>query len=256
MGWTGVHERAASVSDMRALSAGNSRQDIQVVGTKQNISVSEEEGELRRLAVKYEGSGSSDEYGMSWHRRFGITDSAWDGWGQIHVQPSTAMGHFYVSEAGFNLAGSCLVSGVPINRLWNMVAVPLMLTIITNVVIDVAFWRLGPNFVRTKAYALCIMVNFVGTFPLVYAGYLASLSWVPWNNRLHFVCVHAVMIFFANQSATAGKIVGEQPQEPRTTIMHPFLRATLRTLHFVDGLTDLSMILTFIEAVCPNCSAL
>lgn len=184
----------------------------------------------------------------------GMPKSAWLAWSNMHINPLAAIAHYYTSEMALLALAICMITGMHLDFSTNfwLVTAPWMVYILINITIAVGFWRCGPEFVEVKGYDLLLLAATLGCFPLLYVGYIAQVSAVPWNNRVLFMCVHVVAIWLASQTLLAGKVKGEHPAQPRTSILKPVLRATVNTMLLWDALTDLVVFKSLLHQVCVH----
>ena len=187
----------------------------------------------------------------AWCLRLGMSSSAWHAFGKMHVNPLTAIQHSVASDVGLSVFYAYTATGLPFNHSWVFYVVTCshMINTIGVIGISCVFWRVGPALACHRLFPAIQALITLLSMPIHYAGYLGPLFAVPWHNRLKFVCVNAFSHFFVTQTCLAGKVQGEHPAEPRTSIIRPMLEGTIRTLQMVDALTDLSMIRTLIDVV-------
>jgi hypothetical protein len=183
----------------------------------------------------------------SWFLRLGMTSSGWEGWGKLHVNPHVAIAYFYSVELVQLVSGLYLITGVAFEHY--IVSIPWTVFIICNFIIYISFWRYGPMVAHHKLYPALLGTALIGMLPMLYVGYAGPLSTVPWNNRLHFVCASVPGAVFGTESASAGKVAGEHPPQPRHSIMMPVLRNTFKSILLADALTDLTLVRTMFEQV-------
>ena len=93
------------------------------------------------------------------------------------------------------------------------------------------------------------MLSVTLNMPLICVAYLGPVSMVPWNSRLHFVCVNAVGMFCFVQTGAAAKTPREHPKVPRCSIMQPFIRSAINTMLILDAWTDLTLVRSFVDKV-------
>ena len=184
----------------------------------------------------------------------GMSACSWEGWSRMHVDPLMAIRYFFFCEAVHIATCAYTVTGLRIDSSLYcfLVTVPMMLFTSCNVCTYLAFWRLGPEIVHHKLYTMSSLLTMICIIPVVLLGYMGPETMVPWNSRVHFVCVNASGTVFAEQSAAAGKSPRQHPQEPRTSLLKPIIRSAVVSLLLVDALTDLSLIRSLFERVCST----
>ena len=208
---------------------------------------------LRKVAHVPHGLASLTVRARGWCLRFGMTASSWEGWAEQHVNPFVAVGYFCGSAGMANAALAYICTGVRgDDQMFYVVIVPLVSFVVMGTAIDCSLWRWGPAFVNNKLYQAVVQLSTLCGLPLFYMGYLGPEATVPWHDRFHFLCAHAIFTFFIVQKCTAGAVPGEQPTEPRTSIMQPFCRSAIHALMMLDATSDLTLSRSLLTAVCPQ----
>lgn len=187
-----------------------------------------------------------------------MTDTGWDGWCKMHARPIVRIRWFLLAETGSLLCSLYTLSALPFKHPIFLYAftLPLAAGTICDATLSFLMWRFGPQIV-SQPLSLVLFAGYVlASSPLVIIGYVLPESALSWNNMVHFLCVNGFGTFFALHAAAAGKLASEHPQQPRTSITKPVTHTIVRILHMVDCLTDMTVILTVIQAVCHSSSPL
>lgn len=77
---------------------------------------------------------------------------------------------------------------------------------------------------------------------MTYVGYLGTEETVQWWAKFHFFCAQALLTFSLIQAYSAGALPGEQPAEPRTSVMETFRRPALRAPMLLDAVSGLALV--------------
>ena len=182
----------------------------------------------------------------------GMTASSWEGWAEQHVNPHVAIAYFFVPNALAIATVAYLCTGIRgDDHMYYVVLVTLVVFVLFHTGTQFAFWRWGPNFAHSKVFQHVMVLTTVCSMPILYVGFLGPDSTVPWNDRLHYVSVHGLAIFFLLQGAASGGMAGEHPAEPRTSIWEPFCRSAVQALTLVDAASDFALTRSLLAAVCP-----
>lgn len=189
-----------------------------------------------------------------WCLRLGMTTAGFEQWAKLHVNPLVAACHFIGSLAALHLTVLWVLIGMANFRALYMYVsrIPLWIYFGYGVLFDVVAWRYGPGVVDHKLYPALLSLSTSLLLPSVILGYLGPLEAVPFHNRFYYICLSSVGVFCTTQSMTAGGSKGDHPLEPRTSILWPFVRGTVRAVQLVDAFTDLAVIKTLMEQARPN----
>ena len=106
----------------------------------------------------------------------------------------------------------------------------------------------GPIAANYKLFQAVGMLSVLCSLPMLYGATWGPDATVPWHDRFHFICAHAVM-FFGLEACSAGGVTGEYPAEPRTSIMQPLCRSAVCARMVFDALSDLALSRSLLAAV-------
>ena len=191
--------------------------------------------------------------GRRWCLRFGMTASSWDGWAKHQSNPYVAIDYFFESSALVTVVSIYTCTGVRgYGHMYYVVMVPVLDSVFLGAGLRCAFWRWGPGVVKYKPYQAAVLPAGPCVLPVTYIGCLGPAATVPWHVRFHFLCAHAAMTFLMHQTDAARSVAGEQPAEPRTSIMKPFSRAAIYAMMFLDVLSDLALSRSLLTVVLPH----
>ena len=200
-----------------------------------------------------------DAHGSAWCLRLGMSTVSWDGWAKLHVNPSVAIGYYYVSWFLATAISAYICTGIRGEELvQTVVLVSLVCYTATWAGMGCIFWRFGPSVAHNSLYQRVMALASLCLVPCTYVGFLGPDATVPWSDRFHFLCVNSLWTFVMLQNSAAGGVAGEHPAEPRTRIMEPFLRSAILTLMLVDAISDFALARSFVAEVCspwPGCAS-
>lgn len=181
----------------------------------------------------------------------GMTSTAWEGWGTLHVKPHVAACYYFSATAAMQVAGTCCLIGMPDFRALGPVS--LLAFLVYGVLLGLAFWRYGPCVVvHNRLYPAALLLYAILGLPSMLMGYLGSSDMAPYGNKLLFIGLNTVGMFGASHMMAAGGSKGEHPAQPRASILWPCVRGTIRAVQVMDALTNLAVIRTLLDQACPH----
>lgn len=176
--------------------------------------------------------------------RLGMSESALEGWTKLHVNPVVALWYFWASQAGLLVVLLTIIAGMKFDNSVHLyiITIPFIAAFMLQLIADVFFWRLGPDFAHHKMLSGIMITLVACSLPMLLFGYLGAREVVPWNSRIMFSGQTLLMFFFASQAAQAGANGGEHPIQPRTSITMPVVQGLMESILVWDALVDIGLI--------------
>lgn len=204
-----------------------------------------------RSSVHEHGTEGNLKHVCLW---LGMTNRAWEGWEKLHVKPHVAVCYYFSANAGVYASSIWIVIGSAKFRALYMYlcALPMLGFTVNGTLIVLFVWRHGPDVVHHKVYEFACLVCTVLSLPSCVLGYIGPIDAVPFHHRFFYICVSSIGMFATSHAMAAGGTSGEHPLQPRTSILRPFVRGTIRAAQLVDAFTDLAVITTLVEQACPH----